>query len=117
MATLDGAGSGGTELDGAELAGVADELERRARRVAEIGECLAAEASLAIWTSVAADAFRGVVERRRAWCLGVSHRLRECAVEARRVGDAAAFERARLRRLAELPERAAQSLGHLVGLP
>ena len=87
----------------ADLDAIACELERRAAAVQLIGDRLVHEAAIAVWTSVAADAFRASVASRHRDCSDVAELLRAAAVRVRRFGLDAQAERARLARL----ERAA----------
>jgi hypothetical protein len=87
----------------ADLDALARELEQRANAVRLIGDRLAHEAAVALWTSVAADAFRASVARRRTDCGDVAEMLHAAAGSVRRFGLDAQAERARLARL----ERAA----------
>jgi hypothetical protein len=96
-----------------DLDGLARELEQRARNVELIGDQLVHAAAIALWTSVAADAFRAQVERRRGDCGDVATLLRSAAAAVRQFGSDAAAERARLGRL----ERAAlHEAGRFVSL-
>jgi uncharacterized protein YukE len=81
------------------LDGLAGELEQRARRVEAIGDELVHAAAIAIWTSVAADAFRSQVARRRRDCSEVSRMLRSASSAVRRFSRDVELEKARLRRL------------------
>lgn len=87
----------------ADLDAIACELERRAAAVQLIGDRLVHEAAAALWTSVAADAFRASVARRHGDCRDAADLLRAAAARVRRFGLDAQAERARLARL----ERAA----------
>lgn len=83
------------------LEGIARELSQRADRVEAIGDHLTREAANALWTSIAADAFRGQVARRRRECADVAGMLRSAATNVLRFSREAQAERARLLRLAE----------------
>ena len=87
----------------ADLDAIACELERRAAAVQLIGDRLVHEAAAALWTSVAADAFRATVAGRHRDCGEVAELLRAAAARVRRFGLDAQAEQARLARL----ERAA----------
>jgi hypothetical protein len=80
----------------ADLDALARELEQRAHAVQLIGDRLLHEAAVALWTSVAADAFRASVARRRADCGEVADLLQAAAGNVRRFGLDAQAERARL---------------------
>jgi len=81
------------------LEGLVSELEQRARRVEAIGDELVHAAAIAIWTSVAADAFRAQVARRRRDCGDVAGMLRSASAAVRHFAHDAEAEKARLRRL------------------
>ena len=81
------------------LDALAAELEQRARRVEAIGDELVHAAAVAVWTSVAAEAFRAHVARRRRDCSSVAGMLRSASSAVRRFSDDAEMEKARLRRL------------------
>jgi hypothetical protein len=83
------------------LEGIARELRQRADRVDAIGDQLTRAAANALWTSIAADAFRGQVARRRRDCADVAGMLRSAATNVLRFSHDARAERARLLRLAE----------------
>lgn len=87
----------------ADLDAIAYELERRAAAVQLIGDRLVHEAAAALWTSVAADAFRATVASRHRDCGEVAELLRAAAERVRHFGLDAQAEQARLARL----ERAA----------
>lgn len=81
------------------LDGLARELEQHALRVESIGDGLVHSASVAIWTSVAADAFRSQVARRRRDCGDVADSLRSAASAVRHFAHDVEVEKARLMRL------------------
>ena len=87
----------------ADLDAIACELERRAAAVQLIGDRLVHEAAAALWTSVAADAFRATVASRHRDCGDVAGLLRAAAARVRSFSLEAQAEQARLVRL----ERAA----------
>jgi uncharacterized protein YukE len=82
-----------------DLEVIARELDQRATQVESAGAQLARGAAEAIWTSIAADAFRAQVDRRDRECAQVADSLRVAAHDVRRFADDVAAERARLRRL------------------
>lgn len=84
-----------------DLEGLARELELRARQTQLIGDQLVRAAAIAIWTSVAADAFRAQVSRRRRDIAEVAGMLRSAASSTRQFARDAEAEKARLRRLEE----------------
>ena len=90
------------------LQGLAGELEQRARRLEAIGDELVHAAAIAIWTSVAADAFRAQVARRRRDCSDVAGMLRSASSAVRHFARDVEAEKARLRRLE-------QTVSHGVG--
>jgi hypothetical protein len=83
-----------------DIDAIADELDRRARQVESVGAHLVRAAAEAIWTSIAADAFRARVDKRHNECLAVADLLRVAARRTRSFSDDVAAERARLRRIA-----------------
>jgi hypothetical protein len=93
----------------ADLDRLARELQQRADAVQLIGDRLVHEAAVALWTSVAADAFRASVARRHHDCDEAAGLLRAAAGSVRRFRADAQVERARLARL----ERA--TVGGVVG--
>jgi hypothetical protein len=96
---------------------VAAELGCRAAQVEAAGDQLVRAASLAIWTSLGADAFRAQVDHRRRRCTDVGHALRSAASAVRACADEVAAERARLAQLARLVTdvgRAARSVERVV---
>ncbi|MGH7108056.1 MAG: hypothetical protein ACREFT_16290 [Acetobacteraceae bacterium] len=84
-----------------DLEGLARELDQIADRVESIGDHLVHAAAVAVWTSIAADAFRAQVARRRRDCGEVAGMLRHAAGAVRRFAGDVAAEKARLLRLAE----------------
>lgn len=83
----------------ADLDTLARELHQRADAVQLIGDRLVHEAAVALWTSIAADAFRASVARRHRDCGEVADLLRAAAGSVLRFGRDAQAERARLARL------------------
>ncbi len=94
---------------------LAVELDRRARRVDAVGEQLVREAADALWTSVAADAFRAQVQGRRAQCHHAAVALQAAATGMRGYASAAEAERARLARAAETALWGVRTVVHLIG--
>jgi anti-sigma-K factor RskA len=90
------------------LDALADELRRRARQVEAIGDELVHAAAVAIWTSVAADAFRAHLSRRRRDCSHVAGLLRSASSAVNHFSHDAELEKARLRHLE-------QTVAHDVG--
>jgi len=84
-----------------DLDGIATELDQRASNVELIGDQLVHAAAVAIWSSVAAEAFRAQVGRRRRDCGDVASMLRSAAAAVRHFTAGAEAEKARLRRLEE----------------
>jgi hypothetical protein len=82
------------------------ELDQRAVQVELAGAQLVRAAAEAIWTSIAADAFRARVDRRRRQFGDVADLLRGAAQTVFRYSDEVAAERARLRRLELAAEHA-----------
>jgi len=82
-----------------DLEALARELDQRAARVESIADQLTHAAAVAIWTSVAADAFRAHVSRRRRDCADVAGMLRSAAASVRRFAGEVEAEKARLWRL------------------
>jgi hypothetical protein len=78
---------------------IARELDQRATQVESAGAQLVRAAAEAIWTSIAADAFRAQVDCRHRECAHVAESLRAAAHDVRRFAADVAAERARLRRL------------------
>ena len=75
------------------------ELDQRAAQVEMAGAQLVRAAAEAIWTSIAADAFRARVDRRRQQFGDVADLLRSAAQTVFRYSDEVDAEKARLRRL------------------
>jgi uncharacterized protein YukE len=96
-----------------DLDGVAAELDQRASHVALIGDQLLQAAAMALWSSVAADAFRASVDRRHRECADVASLLRAAASTVRHYAADAEAEKQRLRRL---EEGAAHGIGRVVSL-
>lgn len=90
------------------LDALAGELEQRARHVEAIGDELVHAAAVAIWTSVAADAFRAHIARRRRDCADVAGMLRSASSAVRHFAHDVEAEKARLHRLE-------QAVAHGVG--
>lgn len=84
-----------------DIEALAGELDARARRIELIGDQLVHAAAVALWTSVAADAFRAQVARRHRDIAGVAARLRSAAATARYFARDVEAEKARLRKLEE----------------
>lgn len=82
------------------------ELSQRAAQVELAGAQLVQAAAEAIWTSIAADAFRARVDRRRQQFGAVADLLRGAAQTVVRYSDEVAAEKARLRRLEVAAEHA-----------
>jgi hypothetical protein len=82
-----------------DLEVIARELDQRATQVESAGAQLVRAAAEAIWTSIAADAFRAQVDGRHRECAHVAGCLRAAAHDVRRFSDDVTAERARLRRL------------------
>jgi len=85
---------------------IALELSQRAVQVEMAGAQLVRAAADAIWTSIAADAFRARVDRRRRQCADVADLLRGAAQTVFRYADEVVAEKARLRRLELAAEHA-----------
>lgn len=81
------------------LDALAEELRQRARRVEAIGDELVHAAAVALWTSVAADAFRAHVARRRRDCSQVAGMLRSASSAVSHFSHDVEMEKARLRHL------------------
>ena len=94
------------ELPMSDIDAVADELDRRAQQVESVGTQLVRAAAEAIWTSIAADAFRARVDKRHHECLTAADLLRIAAQRARTFSADVAAEKARLRRIAMAAEHA-----------
>jgi hypothetical protein len=88
-----------TVVSVSDLDVIARELDQRATQVESAGAQLVRAAAEAIWTSIAADAFRAQVDRRDRECAQVAYSLRAAAHDVRRFAGDVAAERARLRRL------------------
>lgn len=85
---------------------LAAELGQRAIQVAAAGDQLTRAAADAIWTSVAADAFRAQVGRRSAAFADVADSLRSASAAVRSYADTVHAEEARLARVAATADRA-----------
>jgi EspA/EspE family len=94
------------------------ELDQRAVQVEMAGAQLVRAAAEAIWTSIAADAFRARVDHRRQQFGAVADLLRDAAQSVFRYSDEVAAEKARLRRLEHAAEhvviRGASDVGGVV---
>ncbi len=82
------------------------ELRQRAVQVELAGAQLVQAAAEAIWTSIAADAFRARVDRRRQQFGAVADLLRGASQTVVRYSDDVDAEKARLRRLEVAAEQA-----------
>jgi len=82
-----------------DLDDIARELDRRALQVEAAGAQLVTAAANALWTSIAADAFRARVDHRNHECARLADVLRTGGQTVRSFADAVAAEKARLRRL------------------
>jgi hypothetical protein len=82
------------------------ELDQRAVQVEMAGAQLVRAAAEAIWTSIAADAFRARIDHRRRQFGAVADLLRGAAQTVFRYSDEVAAEKARLRRLELAAEHA-----------
>jgi hypothetical protein len=82
------------------------ELDQRAVQVEMAGAQLVRAAADAIWTSIAADAFRARVDHRRRQCGDIADLLRGAAQTVFRYSDEVEAEKARLRRLELAAEHA-----------
>jgi hypothetical protein len=82
------------------------ELDQRAAQIEMAGAQLVRAAAEAIWTSIAADAFRARVDRRRRQFADVADLLRGAAQSVFRYSDEVVAEKARLRRLELAAEHA-----------
>lgn len=98
-----------------ELDAIASELDQRAVRIEVTGARLVHEAAIAIWTSIAADAFRAQVDRRRGDCGAAAHSLRVAAANVRSFAAAVEEENARLRRLALAAEHVVGGVARDIG--
>jgi len=96
----------------ADLESVARELDQRAVQVELASGQLVRAAAQAVWTSIAADAFRARVDHRRRECAHLAEMLRDAATDVRRFGAAASAEKERLRRLELAAEHAAARVAH-----
>jgi uncharacterized protein YukE len=86
------------------LDAIGRELEQRADQVDLAGAHLVQAATAAIWTSIAADAFRAQVARRRRDCADVGEELRAAGRAVRHFAVDVESEQARLRRVAVAAE-------------
>jgi hypothetical protein len=94
-----------------DIEAIAYELGQRATQVEMAGGQLVQTAAEAIWTSIAADAFRAQVDGRRRECEHVADVLRAAARDVLRFAADVGAEKARLRRL----ELAAEHAAHVAG--
>jgi hypothetical protein len=94
------------------------ELDQRAVQVEMAGAQLVRAAAEAIWTSIAADAFRARVDHRRRQFGAVADLVRAAAQTMFRYSDDVEAEKARLRRLEQAVEhdvvRGAVNVGGVV---
>jgi len=81
------------------LSSLAAEFDARAARVEAIGAQLVHAAAVALWSSVAADAFRAQVARRQRQCITVADELRGIGSAVRRFAANAEAEKRRIERL------------------
>lgn len=88
------------------LEAIGRELDQRADQVDLAGAHLVQASTAAIWTSIAADAFRAQVVRRRRDCANVADELRSAARAVRHFATDVESEKARLRRVALAAEHA-----------
>lgn len=96
----------------ADLESVARELDHRAVQVELASGQLVRAAAQAIWTSIAADAFRARVDHRRRECAHLTQMLHDAASDVRRFGATAGAEKERLRRLEVAAEHAVVRVAH-----
>jgi hypothetical protein len=96
-----------------DLDGLAVELDQRARSIELIGDQLVHAAAIALWSSVAADAFRASVVARHRACTDVEGLLRSAA---RVVRDFAADAEAEKQRLRRLEAAAIDGVGRVISL-
>jgi uncharacterized protein YukE len=82
-----------------DLDDIARELDQRALQVEAAGAQLMTAAANALWTSIAADAFRSRVDDRNRECARLADVLRTAGRTVRSFSDAVSAEKARLRRL------------------
>jgi uncharacterized protein YukE len=92
-----------------DIEAIAHELGQRATQVEMAGGQLVQAAAEAVWTSIAADAFRAQVAGRRRECEHVADVLRAAARDVLRFADDVGAEKARLRRLELAAEYAAHA--------
>jgi uncharacterized protein YukE len=89
-----------------DIEAIAGELNQRATHVEMAGSALVQAAAEAVWTSLAADAFRAQVDHRRRECEHAADVLRHAARDVLRFSGDVAAEKARLRRLELAAEHA-----------
>lgn len=94
---------------------LADELRHRARQVEDVGDELVHAAAVAIWSSVAADAFRAHVARRRRDCSDVAGMLRSASSAVSHFSQDVELEKARLRQLEQAAVLGVRSAVSLLG--
>ena len=97
------------------LDALAGDLEQHARRVEATGEQLMHAAAIAIWTSVAADAFRAQVARRRRDCSAAAEMLRSAASAVRHFAHDVEAEKARLRHIEQVVAHGAGDVMSVLG--
>jgi hypothetical protein len=90
-----------------DIDAIAQELGQRAVQVEMASAQLVQAAAEAVWTSIAADAFRAQVDHRRRECEHVADVLRGAAHDVLRFSSDVTAEKARLRRLEQAAEHAA----------
>jgi len=91
----------------ADIEAIAFELQQRAVQVERAGAQLVQAAAEAVWTSIAADAFRAQVDHRRRECEHAADVLRGAARDVVRFSSDVTAEKARLRRIELAAEHAA----------
>jgi hypothetical protein len=94
-----------------DIEAIAHELSQRATQVEIAGGQLVQAAAEAIWTSMAADAFRAQVNGRQRECEHLAEMLRAAARDVLRFSDDVGAEKAKLRRLELAAEHAAHAAG------
>lgn len=99
-----------------DLDDIARELDQRALQVEAAGAQLVTAAANAIWTSIAADAFRARVDHRNRECARLADVLRTAGRAVRSFSDGVSAEKARLRRLELAAEHVAAVVIRLVPL-
>ena len=99
-----------------DLDDIARELDQRALQVEAAGGHLVTAAANALWTSIAADAFRARVDHRTRECARLADVLRTAGRTVRSFSDAVVAERARLRRLELAAEHVVAVVAVVTGL-